>query len=154
MWEKKLIILRDNREKEGFAWEFDEFDVVDTTLKTGDYTVQGFADVLCIERKGAVSEFASNVFQARFRKELERMQDFKYRYVILEFGMDAILKFPRGSTVPFWKQKKMVIRGPAILSKYVELSYKYNVPIIPCSNRESAIALARSIMKRVYNGEI
>ena len=82
----KFLVVKDTREKDG--WYFKESDycqgMIDQKLDTGDYSVQGLEDVLCIERKGSVSEIANNIVDKRFDRELDRMKEFKYKFLILE----------------------------------------------------------------------
>lgn len=81
----KLPILIDTREQR--PWEFDAglFSAERATLRTGDYTVAGLEDRLCIERK-ALGDFVGTVIQdwIRFRKELYRMAAFDVAAVIVE----------------------------------------------------------------------
>ena len=89
----KFLVIKDTRERDG--WYFKESNycqgMVDKKLDTGDYSVEGLEDVLCIERKGSVSELANNIVDKRFDRELERMRDFKYKFLILEFSINDIM---------------------------------------------------------------
>lgn len=83
---KTLIpVLVDNREQR--AWEFDPdyFTTQRATLRTGDYTIAGFEDRLCLERK-SLGDFVSTVIQdwARFRKELYRLAAFDVAAIVVE----------------------------------------------------------------------
>ena len=102
MAKNKFIVIRDTREKDG--WYFKESDycegMVNQKLDTGDYSIQGLEDVLCIERKASVAEIANNIVDDRFTRELDRMSEFKYKFLILEFGVEDILSFPVGSDIP------------------------------------------------------
>ena len=57
----KYRVIKDTREKDG--WTFTEYDKCEgmdmDALHTGDYTLKGFEDVVCIERKASVSESKS-----------------------------------------------------------------------------------------------
>lgn len=148
-----MIILRDTSEKK--PWEFRDFEVKDISLETGDYTIEGFESQLCIERKGSITEFAGNLFQKRFKRELDRMLEFKYKFVVLECGMNELIDFPRGTDIPYYKQKYIKAKGPTLLVEFIKMMQKYNtIQFVFCSTREAAQTTARSIMKRVYNGEI
>ena len=97
----EYTVLRDDREKHGYGWYFQEdsdrqkVNTVVKRLKTGDYTVKGYEGIFTIERKGSVIEFATNVLQKRFKEELVRMKDFDYSVVILEFSMNEMALWPR-----------------------------------------------------------
>ena len=90
-----FTIIRDTREKEGYTFEPVETryhtckGMVTQKLDTGDYTLEGLEDKLCIERKSSVAEFAGNVGQDRhrFMREIERMKEFPHRYIVLELSL-------------------------------------------------------------------
>ena len=68
-------VIKDTREKEGYF--FKKYDkcsgMVVETMKTGDYTIKGLEDVLCIERKASVEEIANNLGKKKsaFLSEME-----------------------------------------------------------------------------------
>lgn len=59
----KYTVIQDTREQKG--WYFSEYDkcngMEQGSLKTGDYTLKGFEDMVCIERKFSVEEIATNL---------------------------------------------------------------------------------------------
>jgi ERCC4-type nuclease len=150
----KYTILRDTREKEGKGWTFSPSTNCAGTeirkLDTGDYTIEGAEDLLCIERKGAISEFARNITQKRFDKELLRMQEFKYPFLLLEFGMPDVMLFPEGA-MPKYLQVKCRIGGRFILRKIIEYQIQYGVHIIMCDSHGQEIA--KGICERVFERE-
>lgn len=119
---KKIVeytVIRDKREKPGHGWMFEEHrNCLGTSvqhLKTGDYTLIGYEDLLCIERKGSVKEFVSNLYQKRFTNELERMKDFKYPVVILEFELEDLTRWPASAGMQTWRLPSyMKIPGSAL----------------------------------------
>jgi len=147
--------LRDTREQK--PWDFPEDDncegTIATTLKTGDYSLQGLEDKLIIERKGCVSEWANNVVDERFIRELDRLQHFKYRYILLEFSLRDMLLFPLGSGIPQFKQGGIKVRGDLMLRKTTEFQLNYNVNIWFCDSSLYAKQVATSIFKRVISRE-
>jgi len=149
----KYTVIKDTREQKG--WEFDGSvscsGTVSGKLDTGDYSLKGYEDKFCIERKGKISEFARNVTEKRFENELERMQDYKYRFVILEFSVKDILEFPANSKIPYNKRKYIKVRGPFILKRLLELAMTYNVQILFCDDYGREVA--SSIFKRVVEIE-
>lgn len=143
------IILKDTREK--FGWDFDDpmFEVVEQKLDTGDYTIQGYEHLLVIERKKSAAEIAANVYQARFKNELERMLTFKYRFAIFEFNLDDILSFPVGSDIPKAKWDTIKV-SPKFVIKYInDMRIKYGIHVIYAGDKHNAQLEALSIMKRV-----
>lgn len=110
------MIIKDTREQKG--WEFDEFNEFTVgTLKTGDYTVEGYEDVLCVERKGTFGELAGNLTEKRFWNEIDRMGSFKYAYVICEFELKDIMMYPYNMGK---LQSKIKVTGPFLLRKIIE----------------------------------
>jgi ERCC4-type nuclease len=82
-----LTIIRDNREQKG--WDFEQFpvEVVDATIKTGDYTLPELCDqdendtyhpTFAVERKGG-KDFASSIHgdRDRFKAEIKRASDWE-----------------------------------------------------------------------------
>lgn len=143
-------IIKDSREKAGHGFEFRKSTnctgMVRKALKTGDYTLTGLEDVVCIERKESTSEICSNLCKPdliRFEKELARMATFKMAVIILEFDMDDLLAFPRGSGIPAGKQRFIKARGPYLLKIICELQARYpNTHWIFAGSNGQAVALA------------
>ena len=96
-------IIIDTREQQ--AWEFPRHSTANKKLDTGDYSLGGLEDILCIERKKSVSEIASNITEKRFEDVLERMTKYKYTYMIFEFSLTDVLMYPQGSEIPRHKWK-------------------------------------------------
>ena len=152
MAKNKFIVIRDTREKDG--WYFKESDycegMVNQKLDTGDYSIQGLEDVLCIERKASGAEIANNIVDDRFTRELDRMSEFKYKFLILEFGVEDILSFPVGSDIPKKSWNKIRISGRFIMKRLSEIQIKYGIHVVPCGDKLSAWHMTSSIMKRVF----
>jgi ERCC4-type nuclease len=145
-----MKILVDTNEKT--PWRFDKYDVetASKNLYTGDYTVEGLEDILCIERKSCVTEIANNITTKRFTNELERMTKFPQRYLILEFDYGHIDSFPQNTNIPSFLKNKIRVKGPFIIKFLSQIMTKYDIKVIPCTNREYAEYIAHSIMKEVY----
>ncbi len=144
-----MKIIRDTREQT--PWAFGDIEIVTKKLDSGDYTLEGFEKILCIERKKSVAEIALNVGsdRIRFNKELERMKEFEHAYLICEFSIDDILKYPEGSNIPLKMRKHVKMSGKYIykvLSSYEEL---YGIEVIYASNRGYAIEQAIRIFQNL-----
>jgi len=152
----KYTIIRDTREKEKKGWQWRKSmyceGTVDGTMKTGDYTLEGYEGVLTIERKGRISEFAKNINEARFGKELERMTQFKHAYVILEFTMRDLLNYPVGSGIPRHKWRYLKFKGPFILKKLTEMMRDYPTIHFVLAG-DAGKETASSIFKRIVESE-
>lgn len=150
----EYIILRDTREKQGWDFPRDSLclGVEDTALKTGDYTLKDYEDIICIERKKCVSEIASNIgkYKTRFKAEMRRIEQIKYRYIICEFSLQDILDYPKNSNIPKSRRENMVITGKYVLKCLIEYQLEHGVQVVFCENAENAAAFARSLMKRIH----
>jgi ERCC4-type nuclease len=150
----EYIILRDTREKQGWDFPRDNLclGVEDVALKTGDYTMKGYENVICIERKKEVSEIAGNIgkYKKRFEAELQRLTAFRYSYIICEFSLQDIIDYPKFSHIPQKRRQNIVITGKYVLKCLIEYQLKYGVHVMFCENPENAAHFARSLMKRIH----
>lgn len=147
-------ILVDTREQQPWDLQSAQIDkTISHKLDTGDYTIEGFENILCIERKKSVAEIAGNLTSQRFERELERMSVYPYAFLILEFGISDILSYPVGSSIPPSKWKRIRIRGKYIMSELAKLSITYDVHVWYCNNTKQAELAATHIMKQVYYAE-
>lgn len=147
----KFTVIRDTREKDNYGWQFNKSKYCRGTenlaLATGDYTLLGYENSFVIERKGSISEWANNVYQDRFTRELERLEDIKYSFILLEFNMSDIVNYPMGSGIPKTKWKYLKVRGSNLLRRTMEIIVKYNTSILFCGNKGKDVAL--SLFKRI-----
>ena len=144
-------IIIDTREQQ--AWEFPRHSTANKKLDTGDYSLGGLEDVLCIERKKSVSEIASNITEKRFEDVLERMTKYKYTYMIFEFSLTDVLMYPQGSEIPRHKWKYIRISPNFILKKLSEYMVNYNIKIIFGDSPKNEEKIAMALMRRVYEIE-
>lgn len=146
-------VIQDTREKEG--WYFSEYDkcsgMESGTLKTGDYTLRGFEEMVCIERKASASEIAGNLGKKKkpFQAEMERMQEYPFAFLVCEFTLEDLLKYPEGSNVPERSMGKVRVTGKYLLKCLIEFQLWYNVKILFCGDKKSAFLVTNSIFKRL-----
>lgn len=145
---KTHSILIDTREQH--PWNFEDFSTITCKLDTGDYSLEGLENKLCIERKGCITEFASNLLDERFERELDRMSKYKYRYILLEFSLEDLINYPLSIKNPKI-QEKIKVTGRFLLRKMLELQIKYDfhVYFVESLGRDMAI----SIFKRILDVE-
>lgn len=131
-------VIRDSKEKVGHGWFFEASvanhrppkcdGTIIQPLKTGDYTLINYEDILSIERKKDFSELWGNYSADRryqFEEEMIRMSDLKYAYVLIEsnFNSDIMKLSP--------PQFSKGVPGKALVKWLVNLAIKYNINIIP-----------------------
>jgi ERCC4-type nuclease len=95
---KRIIpIVRDTREKNvRFPWtlaRMDDVELIGRHLKTGDFTVDGYENLLMIERKDSIDELALSLTKgrARFEREWQRAQKHLVRRLVVAGHRSDIL---------------------------------------------------------------
>lgn len=147
-------VIVDTREK--MPWSFPQHivnDVVVRKLDTGDYTIEEFESILCIERKKSTTELANNITQKRFWNEIERMSRHKYAYLIFEFTMANLAEFPRNSYIPKKDWHKLRVNANFMISRVEAIQKDYNIKVLFCGDKTNASLQAITIMLEVYKLE-
>lgn len=146
-------VIKDTREQDG--WIFSEFDKCSgmevKTLNTGDYTLKGYEEVVCIERKGSTAEIAMNLGRKKgpFEHEMERMKYFPFSFIICEFSMTELLAYPELSKVPESLHSQVKVTGKYLLKSLLEFQLWYNTKILFCDNKYNAFIVCNSLFKRL-----
>ena len=143
-----FTIIIDTREQ--IPWEFGFHNTAKKKLDTGDYSIEGFENILAIERKKSVSEIATNLSESRFKDVLERLSKIKHPYMVFEFSLDEVYSFPVGSDIPKKLWDKLKISGNYIIKRLIEIQLEYNIQIVFCGDASNAERFSSSIMKRIY----
>lgn len=152
-----MIIIQDTREK--MPWNFESFAECEGQVReyvdAGDYVIQGNEQLITIDRKKSVTELANNlgIRMERFRNEMERMQAYKYRYVVCEFPYEKLLMFPKGAGLPKTVLRKIRVKGKFLAKRVQQLSEEFNVEFVFCDNREDAQQKAIELFKEAINSE-
>ena len=154
---KPFTIIKDTREQEGYTFESSSSryhtcnGMITRKLDTGDYSIEGLEDKLCIERKASVVEFANNVGhdQVRFLKEIERMKEFPYKFMIFEFSLTDLMNFPEGSSIPEEDWGKLKVTNKFMLKMIMEFQLFSDIHVLFCDSKKNAKWAVLSIIKRV-----
>ena len=147
----KYVILKDTREKNG--WSFNTFDkclaVARWGLKTGDYTARGLEKDLVIERKASTGELAMNLGKKRkaFEAEIERMSDFRWKYILCEFSIDDLMNFPENSGIPKKQLQYVRMNGKFMWKKLCEYQEQHGVEVVFCDSKLDAEERAKLILE-------
>lgn len=149
-----MRVLIDTREKS--PWQFNNPEITSAEIKkldTGDYTVEGLEHLLCIERKRGAAEFAGNTTSKRFLNELERIKEYKYRYIIFECSELDIVEYPKGTNIPQKLWYKLRVRGKYMLHFIKEIEEDYGITVIFAGGITEGELAAIKIMKEVCDNE-
>lgn len=128
------MVQVDTREKTPFTFDWavshkQIAGITSTKMDAGDYGLLSFPRLVTIERKASVGELYNNlvgkVKYERFIREMERMQEYKYRYIIVEQNWDALwdkrnFKFAK---------RNMNYAGHIVMSHLLKIEADYGVHI-------------------------
>lgn len=141
-----FIIIRDTREQKAFTFEninVKEKPIIEIgTLKTGDYSLKGFEDKICVERKSAVDLFGSiGKGRERFEREFERMLEYEYAALVIEVDWKDIYKKP---------PSRSQLSPKIILRTLIAWHMRFNVHVWPCPGRNFAEKVTYLLLDRFY----
>jgi ERCC4-type nuclease len=149
----KYTVIRDTREQTGWVFRASANCMGTEVYKldTGDYSLLGYEDEICIERKGCIAEFANNLVKEkdRFFRELDRMESYRYSFIILEFTMDDLIDYPKSANLPQKVKRLIKVRGSLLLKRLIEIQLRYSVKILFCGSNGQNVAT--SIFKNFIN---
>ena len=146
-------IVKDTREQKG--WNFSPYaqceGMIEQKLDTGDYTILGMEDYVCVERKASVEELAMNLGSKKraFMNEIQRMKEFPHRVLVLEFSMQDVIDFPKGTDIPHHQLEKIKISGRYMMRCLLEFQIFDDIDVMFCGNKYNAFMYASSLFKRV-----
>lgn len=148
-----FTVIKDTREQDGYY--FSAFNtcagMIEHKLDTGDYTIQGLEDKICVERKGCVEELAVNLGQKKyaFLNEIDRMKVFPHKFLILEFSLEDLLKFPDETRIPIKNKASLKITGKYMIKCLMEFALYNNVQVLFCGDKHNAFLAVSSLFKRI-----
>lgn len=134
----KYTIIIDEQEKLPYSFTNLNISTKRLSLKTGDYTIEGHEEAFSLERK-SLDDYTNSLLLERFYKELERLQSFKFRAVLVEGSLEQIKKRGYSASIP----------SDEVLEKTSEIMIKYGIPVIFCGDRQHAIHLVE-ILTETY----
>lgn len=141
----KLTLILDTREQDELDFsKFRDVDVIRQGLKTGDYSVQGYEDRACFERK-SVQDLVGTLIGGhdRFLREMERMRDFEAKYILVEHSPTTLYSY---CIKHGWGYK-----FNTIIQSLLAYAYHYQVRVRFCKDREDMakyiVTKAREFLK-------
>lgn len=148
----EITIITDTREQEPWTFTFFNFAIANKKLDTGDYSIEGMTEIFAIERKKSVGELAMNLGSKwkQFSAELNRMEEFTYKYIICEFPEHFIDTFPKNSGIPPKKWRYLKMRGRFIKSRLYTECDKRGIKIFFCPTKEEAEQKAVDLLLEAY----
>ena len=115
-------------------------DVLYQTLKTGDYSIEGYECAIAIERKSPSDLFSTlGKGHKRFKKELERAQELDYFAILVERPFTEILN------KDFEGSQYTQMRGDVIIKILYTIKFSYGIDVIFCNGRQEASSIIRNL---------
>lgn len=126
----KITIIEDSREQRPLSFDgFRGVEVICQGLKTGDYSIKGYENQICFERK-SVADLVGTLIggHERFLREMERMRDYEARYILVENTPTLLYSY---CIKHGWNYK-----FNTIIQSLLAYAYHYQVRVRFCKDRE------------------
>lgn len=134
-----ITIVQDSREQTPLSFRnFRGIEIIRQGLKTGDYSVLGHESEICFERK-SVQDLVGTLIggHERFLREMERMRDFKAKYILIEHSPEILYAY---CAKHGWGHK-----FNTIIQSLLAYACHYQVRVRFCKDRED---MANYIVKK------
>ena len=134
-------ILVDTKEQDEYSFNSSKVNVKRKSLKTGDYSLEGFEELVSVERKNP-DDFVKTLIppKKRFQKELQRLTVMPYSCIVVEANLDDILLGDYQSNA-----------SPlSVFNMANSIITDWKVPIYYCSNRQIACRFTQEYLLRVW----
>ena len=84
-----------------------------------------------------------------FLSEIDRMKPFPHKYLVLEFSLEDLLKFPDETRIPLKNKGSVKITGRYMLKCLIEFELYHDVHVLFCGDKHTAFLAVSSIFKRI-----
>lgn len=142
---KQITLIEDSREQTPLSFtKLSGVSIIRQGLKTGDYSIQGYEDEICFERK-SVQDLVGTLIggHERFLREMERMKDFEIKYILVEHSPSIVYHY---CNTHGWQNKFDII-----IQSLLAYAYHYQVRVRFCKDREDMakyiVTKAREFLK-------
>lgn len=150
-----MIILQDTKEK--LPWNLTVYGQCDAQQKAhlleGDYTLADYPYLIALERKRNTSEVAMNLGRKfkQFEEEMDRLQQYRFRYVMCEFFEAELANYPHQSKLPKAVKAQVRVNGKFLLSRINYLQDTYGILFLYCGSRMNAMNKAMELLINAEN---
>lgn len=143
---EKLIIIVDTREQQPLIFrQFPEVVTIRRKLDAGDYSIEGYEDKICVERKNSIDELCTAIGKGRinFEEEMERAKKFDAFFLIVE-----------GSPIDFLfgNYERSHLNPHSARASICDWVFQYNIrPIFVSSPMEASMWVVELFKKYLKN---
>ncbi len=116
-----IPVIVDTREQRPLTFPSEAFATERKTLVTGDYSIAGYEDRFCIERKGIGDAVQTVIGQwQRFVKELNRMACLDIAIIVIEANVSDVMEHRYdGEANP-----------ESVMGRFASITLDYNIPVM------------------------
>jgi DNA excision repair protein ERCC-4 len=131
-------IVIDTREQTPYSFDWS----ITGTLKTGDYSLLGCEEEICIERKSASDAYGTiGAGRDRFRRELERMAQMRYAAIVVEATLYDFVHAP---------PQYSALNPKAAIGSLLAWSVKYGVHVFFAGDRAHGQAVTGKLLSKFW----
>ena len=133
-------VIIDTREQLPYSFS-DRVVAVRSPLAAGDYSVAEVEHLLAVERK-TLDDFVSSVIRdrPRFRRELEKLRDYRAACVVVEASLGDIVAHRYHSGA----------HPNAVVGAALSIIVDYQIPVFFCSDRQACCRFTEGFLLRAY----
>ena len=137
----KPVIIIDTREQEPYAFDPDTTEIRHKALAVGDYSLDGFEDMVCIERK-SLQDYVQSVIKQRdrFLREVNKLSEIPHCCIVVECDLSDVMG----------KRYRSGAHPNSVLGATLSLMIDHQVPVCFCSDRQLAKVFTETYLRRVY----
>lgn len=134
-----FTIAIDTREQKPYT--FGKHPVERVGLKTGDYSIVGLEEKVCVERKSKSDAYGTiGSGRERFERELERMTWFDRAFIVIESSLDHFLIPPTHSG----------LHPHSAINSLISWEIRYGVHVHFCGKRKHAQTFTFRILEKYW----
>ena len=136
-----VTFLIDTREQQPYEFDLETVEVKRQALVAGDYSIDGFEDQVCIERK-SLQDYVQSVIKQRdrFLREVKKLTEMPHCCIVVECDLSDVMG----------KRYRSGVHPNSVLGATLSLMIDHKVPVCFCSDRQLAKTFTEMYLKRVY----
>ena len=136
-----VTFLIDTREQQPYEFDLETVEVKRQALVAGDYSIDGFEDQVCIERK-SLQDYVQSVIKQRdrFLREVKKLTEMPHSCIVVECDLSDVMG----------KRYRSGVHPNSVLGATLSLMIDHKVPVCFCSDRQLAKTFTEMYLKRVY----
>ena len=127
---KQFTVLVDDREKH--PWNL-PYRTEKKRLSTGDYTIEGFENIIAIEKKSGLIELLNdlaNGYRPTFERFLKRLSEYPVKCIVVEDTLSNLSIDRALEHIKYKSKGRARLTAKTIYYWVSEISCKYGIPIV------------------------